>query len=117
MIARRRMRLLRQLVATLLLTALGQTVAAAQAPPASSPLPVAPLRAATRQNAFTIPFQIDAPPTPSEKAVEAILNVSTDQGTTWSISSRARPDKNSFVFARRTTANTGLIFAQWTPRG
>jgi len=92
------MRSLRHLVAAVLLAAIGQSVAAAQAPPASSPLPATPLRAATRQNAFTIPFQIDAPATPGEKAVEAILNVSTDQGATWSISSRVKPDKNSFVF-------------------
>jgi len=98
MIARRRMRLLRQLAAALLLSALGQSVVVAQAPPASSPLPTAPLSTATRQNAFTIPFRIDPPASPAEQAVEAVLNVSADQGATWSISSRVKPDNGAFVF-------------------
>lgn len=92
------MRSLRHLIAALLLAFVGQSVVAAQGPPASSPLPTAPLSTATRQNAFTIPFRIDPPATPAEQAVEAVLNVSTDQGATWSISSRVRPDKGTFVF-------------------
>jgi hypothetical protein len=92
------MRLLRQLVAAILLAAFGQSLAAAQAPPPSSPLPTEPLRSATRQNAFTIPFEINPPASPAEKPVEAILNSSTDQGATWSIASRVKPEKASFVF-------------------
>ncbi len=91
------MRSLRYFAAAWLLVAIGQSLAAAQSP-AANPLPPAPLMTATRQNAFTIPFRIDPPTTPAEQAVEAILNVSTDQGATWSISSRVPPEKGSFVF-------------------
>ena len=64
---------------------------AAQTPPA-------PIVTATRQNAFTIPFRVDPPQTPEQRPVEVQLHVSTDRGANWALSSRVRPDKESFVF-------------------
>ncbi len=52
----------------------------------------------TRQNAFTIPFRIEPPQTPSETPVEVQLHVSVNQGQTWELASRVKPEKAGFVF-------------------
>jgi hypothetical protein len=85
-------------VAWTLMAAIGLTRCAAQQPPGGPPQPSPPIVTATRQNAFTIPFRIDATKTPAEQPVEAQLHLSTDQGATWTISSRVPPNKGSFVF-------------------
>ena len=60
--------------------------------------PGEPIVTATRQNAFTIPFRIEPPQTPAGQPVEVQLHVSTDQGATWALASRVRPEKGAFVF-------------------
>ncbi|MBI3836528.1 MAG: hypothetical protein HY288_01165 [Planctomycetia bacterium] len=52
----------------------------------------------TRQNAFTIPFRIEPPQTPSETPLEVQLHVSANQGQTWELASRVNPEKAGFVF-------------------
>ena len=52
----------------------------------------------TRQNAFTIPFRIEPAQNPSQQPVEVQLHVSTNQGATWELASRVKPDKGAFVF-------------------
>ncbi|HEV3137539.1 MAG TPA: hypothetical protein VGZ26_06535 [Pirellulales bacterium] len=52
----------------------------------------------TRQNAFTIPFRIEPPRTPDEAPVEVQLHVSANQGQTWELSSRVKPEKAGFIF-------------------
>jgi hypothetical protein len=52
----------------------------------------------TRQHAFIIPFKIEPARTAQEQPVEVQLHVSTNQGATWDISSREKPDKGQFVF-------------------
>ena len=97
---------LRLLIAGTLLTALlGWRASAAPqdgAPPASAPTQpppaVTPIVTATRQNAFTIPFRIEPTQNPSQQPVEVQLHLSTNQGTSWEIASRVKPDKGSFVF-------------------
>jgi hypothetical protein len=82
-------------VAWTLMAAIGLTRCAAQQPPGGPPQPIV---TATRQNAFTIPFSINATKTSADQPVEAQLHLSTDQGATWAISSRVPPNKGSFVF-------------------
>jgi hypothetical protein len=65
---------------------------------AGQPSSTGPVVAATRQNAFTIPFRIEPTQNPSEQPIEVQLHVSTNQGATWELSSRAKPEKGSFVF-------------------
>jgi hypothetical protein len=55
----------------------------------SSPAPLA-----TRQTSFTIPFSVD----PRTGASEVQLHVSRDQGKTWSVYSRQKPDAGKFFF-------------------
>jgi hypothetical protein len=82
-------------VAWTLMAAIGLTRCAAQQAPGGPPQPIV---TATRQNAFTIPFSINATKTSADQPVEAQLHLSTDQGATWAISSRVPPNKGSFVF-------------------
>lgn len=61
-------------------------------------VPSAPVEHATRQHAFTIPFRIEPARSPAEQPVEVQLHVSADQGATWEVASRVKPDKGSFVY-------------------
>lgn len=92
---------LRQLivVALVLLACMGPSVGAARAQPGGAP-PASngPIVTFTRQNAFTIPFRIDAVQTPGQQPVEVQLHVSTNQAATWELSGRVKPEKGSFVF-------------------
>ncbi len=65
----------------------------AQEPPGSNPVV-----AATRQHAFIIPFKVEPPRDPREAPVEVQLHVSGDQGATWQIADRVKPDKTSFTY-------------------
>lgn len=56
--------------------------------------PALPAVLATRQTTFTIPFAVDAP----RAASEVQLHVSSDQGRSWSVSSRELPTAGRFVF-------------------
>ncbi len=64
-------------------------------PPAKPEATAAPAPAplATRQTTFTIPFSVDP-----RAASEVQLHVSSDQGKTWSLYSRQRPDAKQFLF-------------------
>ncbi len=67
-----------------------------------APLAVAqqaePAVTATRQHAFIIPFRIEPARLPQEQPVEVQLHVSSDQGMTWTIADKVKPDKGQFVF-------------------
>jgi hypothetical protein len=71
-------------------------------PPSASASPTAaapeenrsPAPLATRQTSFTIPFSVD----PRTGASEVQLHVSRDQGKTWSVYSRQKPDAGKFFF-------------------
>lgn len=67
-------------------------------PLAAQNVPSAPVEHATRQHAFTIPFRIEPARSPAEQPVEVQLHVSADQGATWEVASRVKPDKGSFVY-------------------
>jgi hypothetical protein len=54
--------------------------------------------AATRQHAFLIPFRIEPARSPPQQPVEVQLNVSTNQGATWEVADRVKPDKGNFVY-------------------
>lgn len=60
--------------------------------------PVGPIVTSTRQQAFTIPFRIEAPARPEEQPVEVQLHVSTDGGAKWDLAARVPPEKGSFIF-------------------
>lgn len=51
---------------------------------------------ATRQTAFSIPFQVD--PTAATVPVEVQLHVSADRGVRWDLYDKVKPDRGSFVF-------------------
>lgn len=85
------------LAATLGSSALCSAPCAAQQP-AAAQQSTEPIATSTRQQAFTIPFRIEQSATPSAQPVEVQLHVSTDQGGTWALSSRVRPEKGAFVF-------------------
>ncbi len=70
------------------------------APEDSAPAtaPSQPIITSTRQHAFTIPFRIEPAESPALQPVEVQLHVSTNQGTSWELSTRVKPDKGSFVF-------------------
>jgi hypothetical protein len=54
--------------------------------------------AATRQNAFTIPFRVGPAQSTAQEPVEVQLHVSSNGGRSWELSAREKPDKSSFVF-------------------
>lgn len=76
--------------------------------PATDPAPATPPVLATRQTTFTIPFAVDAPRAVSEVQ----LHVSSDQGKTWSVANRQRPDGGHFLF--RAPADGEYWFATRT---
>jgi hypothetical protein len=53
---------------------------------------------ATRQVAFTIPYQIERPQQISQEPVEVQLHVSSDRGVNWRLSSKVDPAQGSFYF-------------------
>jgi hypothetical protein len=86
-------------VALFLLATTGRLAAAAPDEPAGAAQPPnQPIVTYTRQNAFTIPFRIEAPQSPGQQPVEVQLHVSTNQATTWELASRVKPEKGAFVF-------------------
>jgi hypothetical protein len=116
---------LRVLTAACVLLAAGGPSAHA-APQANEPAAqAAPIVTATRQTAFTIPFRIDPPQTPSAQPVEVQLHVSTDQGATWSQATSVPPARGSFVFRAphdgeywysiRTVDAQGVVRPEGTP--
>ncbi len=76
--------------AILLVLSRPETAAAADAP---LPDPIT-----TRQNAFSIPFNLPESNDPIEAPVEIRLYVSTDSGQTWSIAARVGPKQRNFAF-------------------
>jgi hypothetical protein len=78
----------------------GQSILAAPLVRGHSPQepPAAPLVTATRQHGFLIPFRIEPPRTPQEQPVEVQLHASGDQGATWEIADRVKPEKGNFVY-------------------
>jgi hypothetical protein len=85
---------------TALLASLGQACSDAQiARGQNVPQPPSgPVVASTRQHAFMIPYRIEPARNPQEQPVEVQLNVSSDQGATWEVADRVKPDKENFVF-------------------
>lgn len=86
-----------------MLAAIGQASLAARAAhaqdnPVSQPQVVV---AATRQHAFQIPFRIEPARTAQEQPVEVQLHASSDQGATWEVVDRVKPDKTHFVYRAR----------------
>ena len=61
--------------------------------PAELPEPIA-----TRQTVFSIPFKVDPPRNPAATPVEIQLQVSGDEGRTWQLVSKVKPDRGNFVF-------------------
>ena len=95
------MRLRRSIAAVILLSGLVGPQATAAPEDSSGGEPWQPTSAivtSTRQNAFTIPFRIEPPEKPDQKPIEVQLHVSTNQGATWEVASRVKPEKGSFVF-------------------
>jgi hypothetical protein len=57
-----------------------------------------PITTASRQNAFTIPFRIEAAQSPAQEPAEVQLHVSSNGGRTWDLANRQQPAAGSFVF-------------------
>lgn len=94
------MRLLLSLAAAALVLVTSTPIAhaAPDEPSAGESPPGGAIVAATRQNAFTIPFRIEAAQDPAQQPVEVQLHVSTNEGRSWEPAGRVKPEKNSFVF-------------------
>lgn len=71
-------------------------VATAAVPPDAAPSSVQSIH--TRQTDFSIPFRLGPPKSPAQTPVEVLLGVSTDQGRTWNLASRVKPEQGSFAF-------------------
>jgi len=77
--------------ATRLALALAAAAWAASVAPAQAPV-------ATRQNVFSIPFQINQAGAPGEQPIEVQLYVSADQGKHWTLYARQHPTARKFDF-------------------
>jgi hypothetical protein len=67
----------------------------------TGPSAVLPKPIATRQSAFSIPFQISKTDDPRRQATEVQLHVSTTRGARWDLYSRVEPTKGHFLFRAR----------------
>lgn len=67
----------------------------------TNPSAVLPKPIATRQSAFSIPFQISKADDPRRQATEVQLHVSTTRGARWDLYSRVEPSKGHFLFRAR----------------
>lgn len=76
----------------------GTTARAAGGAAGEPPRAGAALVSATRQTAFTIPFRIEPPESPTAQPVEVQLHVSSNSGASWEVAARVKPDKAAFVF-------------------